>query len=82
MERVIKLDVYNKDFFFEKYNENMVSSDLINYLIEHTIFISKNDTVKIIINNKLDLGYNCIEMIKDGLRCEYQKNLKNVGLLT
>ena len=33
MERVIEIDLFNKDDLYEKYNKKNVSRDLINYII-------------------------------------------------
>ena len=80
MEKVIKIDLYNKKYFFEKYNESAVSRNLINYLVEQAIYIDKNDTIKVIVNDRCEFGEDCLKIIKDGLELEYQKNLKNCKL--
>lgn len=77
MEKVLKIDLYEKEDFFEKYNRDIVSRKLINYMIEELIFIDKADTVEVVINNKCELDDNCLTMLKTGLEGEYQKNLKN-----
>lgn len=77
MENIIKIDLYDEEILYEKYNKNMVSRKLINYMVEQAMFISKYDTVKILVNNKCKVDNNYLEMIKDGLRIEYKKKLRN-----
>ena len=77
MKKIIEIDLCNKEDLTEKYNSKMVSGNLINYILEQSLFINKNDTVKIIINNKCNIKEDCIKIIKDGLKLEYQKKLKN-----
>ena len=67
MEKIIEINLYNKDDLTEKYNKKIVSRDLINYLVEEASFISKNDTIKVIINNECNLECDYLKMIKDGL---------------
>lgn len=77
MKNIIKIDLYDEETLYEKYNKNMVSRKLINYMVEQAMFISKYDTVKILVNNKCKVDNNYLEMIKDGLRIEYKKKLRN-----
>lgn len=77
MEKIIQIDLYDEETLYERYNRNMVSRKLIDYIIEQAMFISVYDTVKVLINNECKIDKNYIEMIKDGLRIEYKKKLRN-----
>ena len=77
MEKIIQIDLYDEETLYERYNRNMVSRKLIDYIIEQAMFIGEYDTVKVLINNECKIDKNYIEMIKDGLRIEYKKKLRN-----
>ena len=70
MERVIEIDIVKEDDLFEKYNKKIISKNLINYLIEETPKLKKEDKLKVIINNEIE-KYNCKELIIEGLKREY-----------
>ena len=71
----IEIDIIDKKDLLEKFNTKKVSKDLINYLIDTTSDIKKEDKVTIIINNYLG-DENLIRLIKEGLKAEYEKCLK------
>ena len=71
----IEIDIIDKKDLLEKFNTKKVSKDLINYLIDTTSDIKKEDKVTIIINNYLG-DENLIRLIKEGLKVEYEKCLK------
>lgn len=73
MERIIEINLTDKKFFYNKYNKNIVSSDLINYMIESASFFDSEDTIKIEITNSTKDNY--IELIRDGLNREYDKSV-------
>lgn len=72
MEKVIEIDLLNKKDTFEKYDKNIISKDLVNYLINTTPKLKKNDSLKLIINNEIKID-NCIELITKRLEHEYSK---------
>ena len=77
MERVVEIDIVKEEDLFEKYNKKIISKNLINYLIEETPKLKKEDKLKVIINNEIE-KYNCKELIIEGLKREYNKaSLKN-----
>ena len=73
MERIIEINLTDKKFFYNKYNKNIVSSDLINYMIESASFFDSEVTIKIEITNSTKDNY--IELIRDGLNREYDKSV-------
>lgn len=58
----------------EKYNDNIVSKDLINYILQQSKFINKKDKIKIVINKTFDKSV--VNIIKQGLTDEYLLTLK------
>jgi len=77
MEKVIEIDLVKKYDFIDKYNENKISRDMIEYIINETMYISRKENIKIVINKKCEIQQDCIKMIKEGLEDEYNKSLHN-----
>ena len=76
MEKVINVDIKEMDDLVERYNEEIVSKDLINYILNQAKFINKKDNLKIIINQKFDFECDIIKMINKALNDLYLLNLK------
>jgi len=74
MEKTIEVDIRKKEDLYEKYNQKIVSRELINYLILNTPIIKKQDTIKIIINNETKESDIAI-LIKEGLKKEYNDSI-------
>lgn len=77
MEKIIEIALCSKEDLVEKYNNKIVSKNLIDYIMEQAMFIGKHDKAKVIINNQCHLNDSCLDMIKNGLKIEYEKNLRN-----
>lgn len=75
MEKIIDVDLENESDLFEKYNKNIVSEELINYIIKNSIHIDNETKIKIVINTKIK-GIDIVSLIKEGLIFEYQKSIK------
>lgn len=73
MEKIIEIDILDKHDLVEKYNDQKLASDLISYILEQAMFIKKQDKVKIIIDKKCDIDINVEDIIKKGLKEEYDK---------
>lgn len=73
MEKIIKVDLVSKEDVFEKYNKDVINHELINYLVDNAFYINKNDSIKLVVNNKL--GESFINLIKNSLLNEYNKGL-------
>ena len=71
MEKIIEIDLLDTDSFFETYNRKKVSRELINYLISEGQNLKKEDKVKIVINDCMDEDIDCIKLIKEGMKQEY-----------
>lgn len=76
MDKIVEVDLQSMDDLTEKYNNKVVSRDLINYIIEQAFFIKRKDNIKIIINNSVNMDSKIELLIKDGLNKEYQKTIK------
>lgn len=76
MERVIEVDLIDKCDLVEKYNEKLVSKDLIEYIISEAMYIPNKDTIKIQINKKFPSIRSCKNLIIEGLKREYQESLE------
>lgn len=76
MEKNIEVDLSNDEDLLEKYNENKISKEMLEYIIEQAMFINKNQKIKIIINKKYETNRNITKMIKDGLKDEYNMGIR------
>ena len=77
MEKILQIDLESKEDLFEKYNKNIVSKELIEYIIKATPHFKKGDSIKIIINNRIKDQEKCIPLIIEGLQKEYNNNIFN-----
>ena len=74
MEKIIEIDIFEEDDLFETYNRKKVSNKLINYLVEEVQRFNKNEVLKILINTKLKVDKDYVEIIINGLKDEYRKS--------
>ena len=72
----MKIDIVNKYDFIDKYNEEKVSSEFMEYIIKQTMWKDRKHKIKIQINQKCEMEQNCAEILKQGLRVEYQRSVK------
>lgn len=76
MKKNIEIDLVDKYDFVQKYNEKKISTDVIDYIIDQAILISKKENINIVINKKIEIEQDCSQMIKGGLKEEYKQSLK------
>jgi len=76
MNELIEINIYDKYDLIDKYDEKMLSHDLLHYIIRRTLLLPKNINIKIIINKKKDIVENSVKIIKEGLKEEYNKSLE------
>lgn len=89
MPNKIHIDIKDESDFIQTYNENKVSTNLIDYIIEQTTVIRKKEQIQIVVNKKCEIQRNCKEMIINGLKEELNKsrrqrkknNIKQICLL-
>lgn len=77
MKKIIEIDLINKEDFFEKYNHNEVSRDLINYIVKQTLIKRKDKNLQIIINNKCEID-NVVNLLREGIEKEYEFSHKKL----
>lgn len=76
MEKEIKIDITSKDDLLEKYNEDKISRDVIEYLIKEAMLVEKEEKIKVVINKSSTvLSQDCKELIKNGLKDEYKRSM-------
>ena len=76
MEQKIEIDITNKHYLIDKYNEKKVSHTLIEYIIKQVNDINLYNELKIVINKKCHIDEDCVQLIKEGLKEEYNRSLK------
>lgn len=74
MKKLININLKSEEDLKEKYNDNIVSRDLINYILDQTQYINKKDEVQVVINKVFE--NDSIGLIKTGLRNEFLKIMK------
>lgn len=74
MEKIIEIDLIKKDDVFEKYNKNIISKDLINYIVDEAFYV-KNEKLKLVINNYTSDSFK--EKIENALIDEYNNSITN-----
>lgn len=77
-----KIDIYveNKDVLFETYNKEFVSSNLIEYILNKTTYLKKNEDVSLILHVTKETK-GCSLMIRKGLQEEYRNNVRNHNIM-
>ena len=89
MEKTIEIDINYKSHLVDRYNDDKLSSDLLKYILKEALLAEKSDKIKIILNKKTDIDKNSVEILKQGLKEEYNislnkhisNNKKQIGLL-
>ena len=77
MQKVIEIDLNSKEDLLERYNNKRISKDLIEYLINETNFINKKDSIVIQINNNIKTDIDIVKYLTNGLKDEYENNIKS-----
>ena len=75
MEKIIHIDNLSEEDLVEKYNDEMINHDLVEYILKKTIFISNEDSIKIILANKCNTKIPIKEKIIEGLKLEYEHTI-------
>ncbi len=73
MKKRIEADILDINDFFEKYNKDLVSRDLINYILDNSKDILDNDEVEIVLNKAIDIKLESI--LRTSLKTKYQEEL-------
>lgn len=75
MEKIINIDIVDIKDLTEKFDNNKVSKDLINYIIDETLNYKKYDNIKININSYLNEKIDILKLIKEGIKYQYIQSL-------
>lgn len=89
MKKNIKIDILNKIDLVERYNEDKVSRNLIEYIIKEARIINKDNKIELVINKNSNIKVDCKRLIINGLKEEYaiskkqhhNNNIKQIYLL-
>ena len=73
---MINIDIKQIDDLSEKYNDDVVSKDLIHYILNQAKFVNRKEKISINIDLKFQTDIDIIDMIKKSIRKEYLLNLK------
>lgn len=74
MKKIIEITLNDENDLFDKYNRNIASRELIDYLIEKTPYFNMKDSLKIIITNNLEIeDEDPLSVIKYSLRKEFEE---------
>ena len=71
MEKVITVDIADKNDLVEKYDRSIVSDDLIKFILTQAEQASIRDTFKIIVKDKCHLDHDVSNLIRSGIKIEY-----------
>jgi hypothetical protein len=67
LEKILEIDLDSTEDLFECYNKKKVSRDLIQYMVDAMPRLKKNDTLKVVINNRIKGNVKCAELIKKAI---------------
>lgn len=76
MDKIIEININDKDDIFDKYNDKNISKEFIEYIINKTKQIELNKNIKFICIKKCDIEKNIVELIRKELEKEYKISLK------
>ena len=76
MERVIDIDIKKYEDLVEKYNDSVVSNELIKYILSQAEFINRNETIKVVVDKQFDTDINIEGLIKKTLKDKYLFSFK------
>lgn len=71
MEKVITVDIADKNDLVEKYDRSIVSADLIRFILAQAELASHKDSFKIIVKDKCHLDHDVSNLIRSGIKIEY-----------
>ena len=71
MEKVITVDIADKNDLVEKYDRSIVNADLIRFILTQAELASHKDTFKIIVKDKCHLDHDVSNLIRSGIKIEY-----------
>ncbi len=72
-----KIDIYinTKEDLTEKYNTGIVSTALIQYILQRTIYVKRNEDIQLVLHVSNNTK-GCISLIQKGIEETYRDNLR------
>lgn len=78
MEKIININLKKAEDITNKYNDNVIKSELLSYLLDSAKYIKRKDKIKILIDNNTNLESNNIKkLIILGLKEEYTDSIRH-----
>ena len=65
MVNEVKIDLLDESDLTEKYNDDKISKDLLEYIIQEARFTKRNEKIKIIVNNKCQTKLNYYDIMHE-----------------
>jgi len=76
VERIIEIDIKNYEDLVEKYNDSVVSNDLIKYLLSQAEYVSNKENIKFVVDKHFETDINIEGLIKKTLKDKYLFSFK------
>lgn len=76
MEKIVTIDIQNKEDLVGIYDSNIANYNLIDYILKKTLYTNKNDKITFIIHNKCNTTLPIKDIIINGLNLEYEHLIK------
>lgn len=76
VKETLEIDLNDKYDLVDKYNEKKLSSEMLEYIVKETSQIKKDRSIDIVINKRCYVDTDVTKLIRDGLKKEYDRNLK------
>lgn len=73
MEKIITIDIADKNDLVEKYDRSIVNADLIHFILTQAELASHKDTFKIVVKDKCNLDHDFSNLIRAGIKQELDK---------
>lgn len=71
MEKIITIDIADKNDLVEKYDRSIVNTDLIKFILTQAEQASHKDNFKIVVKDKCHLDHDVSNLIRAGIKIEY-----------
>lgn len=76
LKETLEIDLNNKYDLVDKYNEKKLSNEILDYMIKESLQIKKDRSIEVVLNKKCHINKDVTKLIRDGLKKEYDRNLK------
>lgn len=81
MEKIIEIDILNKEDLFEKFDKKKISKDLIEYIIISSMYLKKTDVIKLVVNSNVK-DVDVLKLLVEGMeeaykKCVFKYNISN-----